>query len=164
MVFEHKPVNVSNVVNSALRMLRPLANERNVTISMDIAPRSVIYATDDDLYQIIFNLTENAIKYNLQGGWVKIKSVVEDECVKISVSDTGIGVPDEDLPHIFDRFYRVDKARSREAGGSGLGLSIVRDTVAVHGGSIKAWRRNGGGMVFQVSFPYGCNVETIGSV
>ena len=160
-VFEHKRVNVSNVINSALRMLRPLAQERNITISTELEMRCVIYATDDDLYQIIFNLTENAIKYNVDGGKVEIKSFIDDDTVKITVSDTGIGVPDEDLPNIFDRFYRVDKARSREAGGSGLGLSIVRDTVAVHGGSITAWQRSGGGMVFQVSFPCGSNIEML---
>ena len=72
----------------------------------------------------------------------------------LTVKDTGIGIPDDDLPNIFDRFYRVDKARSREAGGSGLGLSIVKSTVEEHGGTVEALKNEGGGMCFKVTLPY----------
>jgi signal transduction histidine kinase len=153
VISEHKRVDVGGVVNTALRMLRPLAQERNITLNSAIAPDSVIAATEDDLYQIVFNLAENAIKYNVDGGRVDITSQVTSDQVILSVADTGVGVPDEDLPHIFDRFYRVDKARSREAGGTGLGLSIVKDTAALHGGEITAEHGEPGGMIFRVVFP-----------
>jgi signal transduction histidine kinase len=102
---------------------------------------------------VIFNLVENAIKYNMPGGRVTVRLRNIAGRVVLSVLDTGIGVPEEDLPHIFDRFYRVDKARSRAAGGSGLGLSIVRDTVRNFGGTIHAEARSEGGMRFEVTFP-----------
>ena len=160
-VFERTHVSVEKVTESSLRILQPLADVRGITINSSVSSGSVIYATEDDLYQIIFNLVENAIKYNVDGGKVEILSTVSDGEVTISVSDTGIGVPEADMPHIFDRFYRVDKARSREAGGTGLGLSIVKDTAAAHGGTISAAAGKDGGMVFTVKFPLDINYTTI---
>ena len=89
-----------------------------------------------------------------------VRLIAEDKEVVLTVDDTGVGVPDSDIPHIFDRFYRVDKARSREAGGSGLGLSIVQDAVREIGGEVTAARRSGGGMRFQARFN---RVETLNS-
>ena len=107
----------------------------------------------DDLHQIIYNLTENAIKYNRPGGFVRVTlGGTEDECV-LRVEDNGIGIPEEDMPRVFDRFYRVDKMRSRAAGGTGLGLSIVADTVRRRGGSIAVSARAGGGTCFTVRLP-----------
>ena len=88
--------------------------------------------TEDDLYQICFNLMENAIKYNLPGGKVFVSVCRDGDQVLLEVADTGIGIPEEELPKVFNRFYRVDKARSRAAGGTGLGLSIVRDLSLIH--------------------------------
>lgn len=105
------------------------------------------------MYQIVFNLAENAVKYNVEGGSVDISMRREDGNVLLTVEDRGIGIPEADLPNIFSRFYRVDKARSRERGGSGLGLSIVHDAVAALGGSIEVAAREGGGTRFTVSFP-----------
>jgi signal transduction histidine kinase len=102
----------------------------------------------------VLNLAENAIKYNVPGGKVELNLKKEHGSVILTVKDTGIGIPEEDLPNIFDRFYRVDKARSREAGGSGLGLSIVKSTVEEHGGEVEAARNNSGGMCFKVILPY----------
>ena len=97
---------------------------------------------------------ENAIKYNLPGGTVTVKLFVRGSSVLLRVEDTGVGIPEEDLPKVFDRFYRVDKARSREAGGTGLGLSIVRDTARQHGGSVTVRRRDPEpGTCFEVVFP-----------
>jgi signal transduction histidine kinase len=110
-------------------------------------------ATDDELFQIIFNLGENAIKYNFNGGTVDIDIYSDMENAVISISDSGIGIPSQDLPYIFDRFYRVDKSRGREGGGSGLGLSIVKSTAERHGGEVKAEKNDVGGMKFIVSFP-----------
>ena len=95
---------------------------------------------------------ENAIKYNLPGGTVTVTLFLEGDAVCMRVEDTGVGIPEADLPKIFDRFYRVDKARSRAAGGTGLGLSIVRDTVRQHGGTITARRREPEGTCFEVRF------------
>ena len=104
------------------------------------------------MHQVVFNLIENAIKYNKPDGKVSVRLVVDGDSVVLTVDDTGVGVPDADMPHIFDRFYRVDKARSREAGGSGLGLSIVRDAVREQGGKVAAKRLSNGGMRFEVVF------------
>ena len=109
---------------------------------------------EDDMYQILFNLVENAIKYNQDGGLVHVRLNREDDDVVISVQDTGVGIPEDAMEHIFERFYRVDKARSRQAGGSGLGLSIVRELVVRNYGEISVARGDEGGTVFTVRFPY----------
>ena len=105
------------------------------------------------MYQIVFNLAENAVKYNVPGGSVDVSVKNSRGFVLLTVEDTGIGIPEADLPNIFSRFYRVDKARSRERGGSGLGLSIVHDAVAALGGKIDVAAREGGGTRFTVTFP-----------
>ena len=105
------------------------------------------------MYQICHNLVENAIKYNFPGGKVFVEVYPDADQILLEVGDTGIGIPDEDLPKVFNRFYRVDKARSRAAGGTGLGLSIVRDTVRRHGGWVTARPRHPEGSIFTVGFP-----------
>lgn len=146
------PVDLSASAQHTLRMLEPLAAQQQVTLVCDAPEPVMILATEDDLYQIVFNLTENAIKYNVPGGTVAIRISGGQNAV-LTVTDTGIGIPDADLPHIFSRFYRVDKARSREAGGSGLGLSIVQDAVLMHGGTITVSHGAPCGTVFTVTFP-----------
>jgi len=154
----HAPIQLTRVdmketVEATLRMLRPLAHSRGISLSYDISEGCYIRATDDSVHQVIFNLIENAIKYNQPDGSVFVRlSIADEDKVVFEVKDRGMGVPDEDLPHIFDRFYRVDKARSREAGGSGLGLSIVRDTVRRLGGKVSVRKRQSGGTVFTVMF------------
>jgi len=144
--------DVSATVTRVLRMLEPLAAPMNVRLTSDLSPDCFVRVTEDDLYAIIFNLVENAIKYNVKGGSVNVMVYAHNSLVRIIIDDTGIGIPEEDIPHIFDRFYRVDKARSREAGGSGLGLSIVRDTVLSFGGTVEVSRRTQGTR-FRVCFP-----------
>jgi signal transduction histidine kinase len=153
VITKRESVDIRSVITSTMRMLEPLAESRQVKITSKLEGGCFVYSTEDDIYQIVFNLAENAIKYNLAGGSVKITLTHSEKDIVLTVDDTGIGVPDVDLPYIFDRFYRVDKARSREAGGSGLGLSIVRATVRENKGMITAIRRNSGGMRFQVTFP-----------
>ena len=114
---------------------------------------AAVWATEGDVHQILYNLMENGVKYTAPGGFVHTSVSVEEGRVVIAVSDNGIGIPVEDMPHIFERFYRVDKARSRQIGGTGLGLSIVGDTVQRRGGEIGVAPREGGGTVFTVSFP-----------
>jgi len=145
-------VDMKEAVEETIRMLRPMAVNRGLILRSELADDCYIRATDDSVHHIIFNLVENAIKYNQPDGSVYVRLESMDKKVILTVKDRGMGVPEEDIPHLFDRFYRVDKARSREAGGSGLGLAIVKDTVLDLGGKVKAARRTGGGMQFAVIF------------
>ena len=147
------PVDVSAVTRHAVSMLQPVADAADVSVEAALKPDCVIRCTEDDLYQVCFNLVENAIKYNVPGGRVFVSVYSDGEQVLLEIEDTGVGIPEEDLPKIFNRFYRVDKARSRAVGGTGLGLSIVRDTVRRHGGWVTARPRSPMGSVFTVGFP-----------
>ncbi len=150
---DKKPLFLKPLVEKTIHLLSPLAGENKIKITSNLVPSCKILGNEDLLLRIIFNLVENAIKYNLPGGWVNLLLFRQDNHVLLVVEDTGIGIPDEDLPNIFSRFYRVDKARSRDAGGSGLGLSIVYDAVALHGGKIDVEKRSNHGTRFTVSFP-----------
>ena len=150
---ETAPVEVAPVVEKVVHMLSPLAKESAVTVETCLEADCVVQATQDDLYQIAFNLVENAVKYNVPGGRVMVGLRAMGDLVLLTVEDTGVGIPEEDLPKVFDRFYRVDKARSRAAGGTGLGLSIVKDTARQHGGAVTVRSREEGGTCFQVAFP-----------
>lgn len=149
------PVAVGPVLERVERMLNMVAAEKGVTISGQASEDAVALATDDDVHQVLYNLMENGIKYSAQeNGFVRAEARAEDGRVVITVTDNGIGIPDEDLPHVFDRFYRVDKMRSREVGGTGLGLSIVKDTIENRGGTITAGHGpEGVGTVFAVTLP-----------
>lgn len=150
---ERRPVDTAEIARGTLRLLTPLAESRGVTIDTSLEEGCMILASGDDVYQIIFNLAENAIKYNVEGGSVSIGIRGEGESVLLTVDDTGIGIPEEDREHVFSRFYRVDKARSRASGGSGLGLSIVHDAVLTLGGTIELSPRSPQGTSFAVIFP-----------
>ena len=134
-------------------MLKPLAENAEVSIRCELSEHCSMTGNYDDLYAVIFNLIENAIKYNRPGGTVRVLCFARDVYLQIIVDDTGTGIPEEDLPKIFDRFYRVDKARSREAGGTGLGLSIASQTVKRMGGTIEVESVLGKGTRFTLSFP-----------
>lgn len=148
-----EPVDLKQVALDALVPLRPLAAERNVHLHPELSDGCVIMANTDDMFHVIFNLTENAVKYNVPDGSVWLRLEEDEENVTITVSDSGIGIPEEDRLNIFSRFYRVDKARSRASGGTGLGLSIVHDAVLAHGGSIAVGANKPQGSVFVVKFP-----------
>ena len=152
-VGETHVVDLSAVGRRAVSMLLPVADAAQVTVETSWKPGCTLRCTEDDLYQICFNLVENAIKYNFPRGRVFVSTRRNGDQVLFEVADTGIGIPEEELPKVFNRFYRVDKARSRAAGGTGLGLSIVRDTVRRHGGWVTAQRREPEGSVFTVGFP-----------
>ena len=147
------PVDLGAVVSRVEHMLQPLAQASNVTLESGMVSGCLVYATDDDLYQVVFNLVENAIKYNHPGGAVMLHLHRNADEVVLQVEDTGVGIPEEDMDKIFNRFYRVDKARSRAAGGTGLGLSIVRDMAQMHGGTVSVARRDPEGSCFAVRFP-----------
>ena len=155
-----EPVDVKQVAVDALVLLNPLAKERKIWLRCELEEGCVVMATVDDMFHIIFNLIENAIKYNVDQGGVFVKLEQKDDRVQLTVEDTGIGIPEEDRYNIFTRFYRVDKARSREAGGSGLGLSIVHAAVKAHGGSILVGENKPQGSRFTVSFPKATEEET----
>ena len=151
-VGEEKAVDVARVTERTIARLQPVADAAGVSMEPSLKPGCTVMCTEDDLYQICFNLVENAIKYNFQGGKVFVSVYRDGDQVLLEVGDTGVGIPEEDLPKVFNRFYRVDKARSRAAGGTGLGLSIVRDTVRRHGGWVTARPRNPEGTLFTVGF------------
>ena len=146
-------VNIAPTVQRVLRMLSTIAEENGISILPQLEQDSPILILEDDLYQIIFNLVENGIKYNVPGGSLSILLSREEDNAVIKVADTGVGIPDDAIGHIFERFYRVDKARSRKSGGSGLGLSIVRNMVERNGGSIYVTSQSGQGTTFTVTFP-----------
>jgi signal transduction histidine kinase len=148
-----EPVDVKTVAEKTLHLLEPLAQENGVSLEYSLADDCVIIGNGDNIFQIIFNLAENAIKYNVRGGLVRLLLYRQNDEVSLIVDDTGIGIPDEDMPHVFSRFYRVDKARSRATGGSGLGLSIVKDAVTAHGGTIELSHREPSGTRAIVTFP-----------
>lgn len=155
-----EPVDVKQVAVDALVLLKPLAKERQIRLRCELEEGCVVMATVDDMFHIIFNLIENAIKYNVDGGSVFVRLEKSEENIQLTVEDTGIGIPEEDRYNIFTRFYRVDKARSREAGGSGLGLSIVHAAVKAHGGTIMVGENKPHGSRFTVSFPRPTEEET----
>ncbi len=145
-------VDCVTVAERVLDTLGPIARRVDVRLVSHL-DQAHIMATSDELFQIIYNLVDNAIKYNRPGGEVYLSVGRDGENVKILVEDTGIGIPAEDLPYIFDRFYRVEKSRDRDEGGTGLGLSIVKSTATRHGGEVTAQPRPGGGTRFTVAFP-----------
>ena len=146
-------VEISPVLERVVKMLRPVADEKDVSIVTVCSDGAAAAATPGEIHQILYNLMENAVKYNRRGGFVRVSVDMGEETSTITVEDNGIGIPEEDLPRVFERFYRVDKARSRAAGGTGLGLSIVRDTVSRRGGVVRAEGAPGGGTRFIVTLP-----------
>lgn len=148
-----EPVDLNRQTQRILRLLAPLAESAQVTLNSDLGPDCVVRCNGEDASQILRNLIENAIKYNVPQGEVLVTTRRQGAEVCLQVADTGVGIPAEDMPRIFERFYRVDKARSRAAGGTGLGLSIVRDTVRHHGGQVSVAPRPEAGVVFTVTLP-----------
>ena len=146
-------VDVRQVALEAAKMLRPLSEQRSVELIGSLDAGCVVSATPDDHHQIMFNLVENAIKYNVPGGKVHLFLFRQQDEIHLILDDTGVGVPADQLEYIFDRFYRVDESRTGEQSGSGLGLAIVHDAVVKNGGEIKASNRRERGMRFEVTFP-----------
>ncbi len=146
-------VYMAPTIQRVVKMLKSIAAENHITIETDLAEDSPILVYGDDLYQIAFNLAENGIKYNTPGGKLTISLLRQTDSMVLRVTDTGVGIPPEALGHVFERFYRVDKARSRQSGGSGLGLAIVRNLVERNNGEITLQSAVGEGTTFTVEFP-----------
>ncbi|MBQ9270071.1 MAG: HAMP domain-containing histidine kinase, partial [Oscillospiraceae bacterium] len=153
MTQETEIVNLGECCRKAVRMLTPLANELGAVIEQSSEENCCVSAREDEVFQVVLNLAENGLKYTQQDGQVRLIAYAQGESAILIVEDNGIGIPEEELDRIFERFYRVDKARSREAGGTGLGLAIVRETVEKYGGTVEASNRAQGGARFTVRFP-----------
>ncbi len=149
-----KPCSIAKILDWVLAGLNIQAKQQEVKIVTQI-PEDIaqIKADDSSLSQILFNLIENAIKYNKPGGQVTVSAREQDRWIEVSIADNGIGISADDLPRVFERFYRVDKAHSREIGGTGLGLSIVKHIIQSHNGDITAQSELGMGSVFCFTLP-----------
>jgi two-component system phosphate regulon sensor histidine kinase PhoR len=146
------PLNLNLLVEEVAAQLKPLAQRQQVIIATDLATDLPTVRVDNNrIRQALVNLVHNAIKFNHPGGRVTVSTNVDRESVIVNVSDTGIGISKEDLPHVFERFYKADKARSQ--GGSGLGLAIAKHAVQAHGGSIWGRSDEGKGSTFSFSLP-----------
>jgi two-component system phosphate regulon sensor histidine kinase PhoR len=149
------PVALAEVVDSVLELARAKAAGGRVGLIADVQPADLaVHADHDRLAQILINLVDNAVKYTPEGGWVTVRARgIESGRVEVRVRDTGIGIPAADLPRITERFYRVDKARSRELGGTGLGLAIVKHLVLAHGGELAIDSRENEGTTVTFTLP-----------
>ncbi|HJA92305.1 MAG TPA: two-component sensor histidine kinase [Candidatus Eisenbergiella merdipullorum] len=146
-------VDINELIELVLKRLRPIARTRDVEVVFE-SIRPVTAEVDEvKITQAFTNLVENAIKYNKEHGWVKVLLDADHQFFTVEISDSGIGIPEADYDHIFERFYRVDKSHSREIGGTGLGLAITRNAILLHRGSIKVNSVEGEGTCFTVKIP-----------
>lgn len=150
-----EPLSLTEVIDNVLELVQGAAEKKKVSFSKDYPPETLLVEADrNDLEQILINLLDNAVKYNREGGTVLISLALKDtKEVEVSIQDNGIGIPKDDLPRIFERFYRVDKGRSKELGGTGLGLSIVKHLVQAYGGRVWVESRLGEGSTFYFTLP-----------
>lgn len=146
-------IHMAPTIRRVSKILLPTAQAAGVTVELHLEDPCPVLLLEDDLYQIVFNLMENGMKYNVPGGKLEVRLFREGDNAVLTVSDTGTGIPEDALPHLFERFYRADKSRSRATGGSGLGLSIVHAFVLNNGGTIRAQSTLGKGSCFTVTFP-----------
>lgn len=146
-------VDINALTEIILKRLRPIARKRDIEVTLE-SKRPISAEVDEvKLTLIITNLVENAIKYNNEQGWVNVVLDADHQFFILEIMDSGIGIPEESLEHIYERFYRADKSHSREIGGTGLGLSIARNAVLMHRGSIKVTSGEGEGTTFTVKIP-----------
>jgi two-component system sensor histidine kinase SenX3 len=149
-----EPVEVGLVVGEAVDRLRPVAEYRGVRLEIEEPPGSlVIWGNRRQLVSAVHNLVDNAIKYSEDTSVVEVTVAEDDGGIELTVADHGIGIPSRDLERVFERFYRVDRARSRDTGGTGLGLSIVRHVASNHGGEVSVESREGEGSTFRLRLP-----------
>jgi heavy metal sensor kinase len=146
------PCDLDRVAADAVELLRPLAEREGLTLETDFSPARS-HGDPDQLGQVVANLLGNAVHHNHAGGRVMVRVTSEADAAVLSVTDTGEGIAPEDLPHVFERFYRADKARSHAAGRTGLGLAIVKAIVEAHGGTVRATSVPGQGSTFTVRLP-----------
>ncbi|MBQ2911144.1 MAG: HAMP domain-containing protein [Clostridia bacterium] len=145
--------DINRIVENAVSSMRIEAVKQNITLECSLENEMKTIGDGERLTQVVINLISNALKYNKKDGAVYVYGAVEDKMAVISVRDTGIGIPESDLPRIFERFYRVDKARSRERGGTGLGLAIAKEITEQHGGSMSISSVYGEGTTLTMKLP-----------
>jgi heavy metal sensor kinase len=146
-------IDLSDLLAAIAEQIQPLADLQQIQFSTHIVPNLQIQGSPDHLIRLFLNLLDNAVKYTPAQGEVNLTAVVQEDCIQIGVSDTGIGISPEHLPHLFERFYRVDRSRSRTMGGTGLGLAIAQEIVHRHQGAIAVHSQMGQGTTFTVTFP-----------
>jgi heavy metal sensor kinase len=147
-----EPCDLGRITSEAVELLRPLAEQQGVSLAVELAP-APCSGDAEQLAQVVTNLVTNAIYHNRPGGSVQVRLASQTGAVALSVCDTGQGIAPEDLPHIFDRFFRADQARSGASGRTGLGLAITKAIVEAHGGSIEVVSELGYGRTFTVRLP-----------
>ena len=153
-VSRNEKIIVDALVDEVLADLEPLAREKNITLIGKCESITMI-GSDVLIYRLVYNLVENAIRYNHPGGQVTVTACRKEQKVYLSVADTGSGIPEDLRERVFEPFFRVDKSRSRELGGVGLGLALAREIVRVHEGSITVRSNPSGGTIFDVTFTQG---------
>jgi two-component system phosphate regulon sensor histidine kinase PhoR len=153
MKLNFKKINLADLVDKVINKLQRQFKVKEIKVENLIAEDVFVGVDEDKIGQVILNLIDNAIKYTLPGGKVTINAEKRNEYLQINISDTGIGIPEKDIDRIFERFYRVDKARSRELGGTGLGLSIVKHIVAAHKGEVYVQSKVNQGSTFSFTVP-----------
>jgi len=150
---EISSVNINELLEMIMKRLKPIAGQRNIELILE-SFRPVTAEIDEvKLTLALSNLIENAIKYNQDDGWVRVSLNADHKYFYVKVADSGVGIPEDCQGQVFERFYRVDKARSRETGGTGLGLAITKNAVLVHNGEIKLYSKEGEGTTFTVRIP-----------
>jgi len=149
-------VNMRRMVADIVRKLVPLAREKQIALSFqcDLETELEMLLDKDKIYEAIYNIVDNSIKYTEPSGWIKVRLASEPTTAIIEVEDNGVGIPKSDIGQIFERFYRVDKARARETGGTGLGLAIAQEAVNMHGGHIEVLSEESQGSRFVIILPY----------
>jgi len=157
MMSEPALLDLADLARTAVDQMRVLADEKNVRLSFEGAPGLHVLGDPIRLRQVVVNLIDNAIKYTSPGGSISVSSFQSDGTALLAVADTGIGIPTEALPHVFERFYRVDGARSRHLGGTGLGLAIVKSICIAFGGNVTVQSAIGSGTTFRVELPLESN-------
>ena len=150
---EHKAVDLSHLVRTTVEQMQLLAEEKNILVTVEAPQPYFIMGESESLKQVIINLFDNAVKYTMNGGSIIVSTYVTDRNTVLKFKDNGMGIASDDIPHIFERFYRTDNARSQAIQGAGLGLSIVQSICQAHGGTIEVDSQQGGGTVFTITFP-----------
>jgi heavy metal sensor kinase len=150
---ELESVRLQPLVSAAVEVFRPLASGKRLSLSAELDAEATVRGHPQRLRQVVYNLLDNAVKYTPEGGAIHVALGCHNSHAMLVVRDTGVGIPREHQPHVFDRFYRVDQGRSGQEGGTGLGLSIVKSIVAVHGGHIELESETGRGAEFRISLP-----------
>jgi two-component system phosphate regulon sensor histidine kinase PhoR len=146
--------DVNKLLGELVDSMRPIAQKKNIAITLEPASDGAqVYCDGEATFQVLANLLDNAVKYTAEGGSITVGARKTAGAMEIWVRDTGIGIPPEDLPRLFERFYRVDKARSRELGGTGLGLAIVKHLVQAQGGEVRVESQPGKGSAFAFTLP-----------